>query len=108
MHSLVPFLTAIGRFRSRFRLSVESVEVGGSNLTMISFPRSELDSWTCICFGMTFSLEYTLGTCGKLRVTLAGTGDDTGSVVKLGDSGVIDSDDSGSDDLGSSSPWVET
>ena len=39
MHSLVPFLTAMGRSRSR--LSVESVEVspgcvckGGSNLTM--------------------------------------------------------------------------
>ena len=83
MHSLVPFLTAMGRCRSR--LSVESVEVGGSNLTMISFPRSELDSWTCFCSGMTFSLEYTLGNCGKLRVTLAGTGDDTGSLLKLGD-----------------------
>ena len=113
MHSLVPFLTAMRRSRSR--LSVESMEVspscvckGGSDLTVISFPGSELDSWTCFYFGMAFSLEYTLGTCGKLRVTLAGTGDDTGSVVKLGDSGVIDSDDSGSDDLGSSSPWVET
>ena len=108
MHSLVSFLIAMERFRSR--LSVESVEVspgcvckGGSDLTVISFPGSELDYWTCFYFGMTFSLEYTLGTCGKLRVTLAGTGDDTGSVVKLGDSGVIDSDDSAS-----SSPWVET
>ena len=57
---------------------------------------------------MIFSLEYTLGTYGKLRVTLAGTGDDTSLVVKLGNSGVIDFDDSGSDDSGSSSPWVET
>ena len=96
--------------RSRSRLFVESVEVspncvckGRSDLTVISFPRSELDSWTCFCSGMTFSLEYTLGNCGKLRVTLAGTGDDTGTVVKLGDLGVIDIDDSGS-----SSPWVET
>ena len=40
-------------------------------------------------------------------MTLAGTGDDTRSVVKLGDSGVIDSDDSGSNDSGFSSPWVE-
>ena len=108
MHSLVPFLTTMGR--SRFRLSVESVEVspgcvckGGSDLTVISFPRFELDSWTCFCSGMTFSLEYTLGNCGKLRVTLARIRDDTGSVVKLGDLGVIDSDDSGS-----SSPWVKT
>ena len=113
MHSLVPFLTAMGRSRSRSRLSVELVEVspgcvckGGSDLTVISFPGSELDSWTCFCSGMAFSLEYTLGNCGKLQVTLVGTGDDTGSMVKLGDSGdlgVIDSDDSGS-----SSPWVET
>ena len=36
-------------------------------------------------------------------MTLAGTEDDTCSVVELGDSGVI-----GSNDLGSSSPWVET
>ena len=113
MHSLVPFLTAIGRFRSR--LSLESVEVspgcvckGGSDLTVISFPGYELDYWTCLFAGMTFFLEYTLGTCGKLRVTLAGTGDNMCSVVKLGDSGVIDSDDSSSDDSGSSSPWVET
>ena len=108
MHSLVPFLTTMGRSRSR--LSVESVEVllgcvckGGSDLTVISFPGFELDSWTCFCSGMAFSLEYTLRTCGKLRVTPVGIGDDTGSVIKLGDSGVIDSDDSGS-----SSPWVET
>ena len=73
MYSLVPFLTAMGRSRSR--LSVESVEVspgcvckGGFDLTVISFPGSELDSWTCFCYGMTFSLEYNLGTCGKLRV----------------------------------------
>ena len=105
MHSLVPFLTAIGRSKSR--LSVESVEVspscvckGGSDLTVISFPGSKLDSWTCFCSGMAFSLEHTLGTYGKLRVTVAGTGDDMGSVVKLGDSGL--------DDSGSSSPWVET
>ena len=84
MHSLVPFLTAMGRSRSR--LFVESVEVapgcvckGGSDLTVISFPGSELDSRTCFCSGMAFSLEYTLGTCGKLRVTLAGTEDDIGS-----------------------------
>ena len=87
---------------SRSRLSVESMEVslgfvskGGSNLTVLSFPRSELDSWTCFDSGMTFFLEYTLGNCGKLRVTLAGIGDDTSLVVELGD-------------LGSSSPWVET
>ena len=69
MHSLVPFLTAMGRSRSR--LFVESVEVspgcvckGGSDLTVISFPRSELDSWTCFCFGMAFSLERVrLGLC---------------------------------------------
>ena len=108
MHYPVPFLTAMRRSRSR--LSVESMEVspscvckGGSNLTVISFLGFELDSWTCYCSGMTFSLEYTLENCGKLRVTLARTGDDMGSIVKLGDSSVI-----GSDDLGSSSPWVET
>ena len=108
MHFLVPFLTAMGKSRSR--LSVESMEVspgcvckGGSDLTVISFSVSELDSWTCFCFGMAFSLEYTLGNCGKLRVTLVGTGDDMGSVVKLGDLGVIDLDHSGF-----SSPWVET
>ena len=44
---------------------------------------------------MAFSLDYTLGNCGKLPVIVAGTGDDTGSVVELGN-------------LGSSSPWVET
>ena len=44
---------------------------------------------------MAFTLEYALGNCGKLRVTLVGTGDDTGSVVELGDSGVIGLDDSG-------------
>ena len=100
MHSLVPFLKAMGRSRSK--LYVELVEVspgcvckGESNLIVISFPRFELDSWTCFCYGMTFSLKYTLGNCGKLRLTLAGIGDDMGSVVKLGDSG-------------SSSPWVET
>ena len=108
MHSLVPFLTAMRRSRSR--LFVELVEVspdcvykGGYDLTVISFPGSELDSWTCFCSEMAFSLEYTLENCGKLRVTLARTGDDMGSIVKLGDSSVI-----GSDDLGSSSPWVET
>ena len=70
MHSLVPFLTTMGRSMSR--LSIELVEVspdcvckGGSDLTVISFPRSdlavisfprsELDSWTCFCSGMTFS-----------------------------------------------------
>ena len=91
MHSLVPFLTAMGRSRSR--LFVESVEVspscvckGGSDLTVVSFPTFELDSWTCFCSGMTFSLEYTLGNYGKLQVTLARIGDD----------------------MGSSSPWVET
>ena len=93
----MPFLTAMGRSRSR--LSVESVEVSpgcvcGSDLSVISFPGFELDSWTCFCSRMTFSLEYTLGNCGKLRVTLAGIGDDIGLVVKLGDSSVIDSDDS--------------
>ena len=76
---------------------------GGFDLTVISFIGFELDSWTCFGSGMAFSLEYTLGNCGKLRVTLVGTGDDTGSVVELGDSGVI-----GSDDSGSLSPWVET
>ena len=88
--------------RSRSRLSVESMQVspgceckGGSNLTVISFPGSESNSWTYFGSGMAFSLEYTLGNCGKLRVTLVGTGDDTGSVVELGDSG-------------SSSSWVET
>ena len=100
MHSLVPFLTIMGRSRSRSY--VESMEVspgcvckGGSNLTVISFPGSKSDSWTCFSSGMTFALDYTLGNCGKLRVTLAGTGDDTSLVVELGDSG-------------SSSPWVET
>ena len=68
---------------------------GGSDLTVISFPRSESDSWTYFGSGMAFSLEYTLGNCGKLLVTLVGTRDDTGSVVEL-------------DDSGSSSPWVET
>ena len=118
MHSLVPLMIAMGRSRSR--LSVELVEVspgcvckGGSDLTVISFPRSdlavisfprsELDSWTCFCFEMAFSLEYTLGNCGKFRVTLVGIGDDTSSVVKLDDSSVIDLDDSSF-----SSPWVET
>ena len=62
---------------------------------MISFLWSESDSWTYFGYGMAFSLEYTLGNCGKLRVTLAGTGDGTGLVVELGDSV-------------SSSPWVET
>ena len=52
---------------------------------------------------MAFSLEYTLGNCEKLRVTLVGTGNDMGSVVELGDLGVI-----GLDDSGSLSPWVET
>ena len=91
MHSLVPFLIAMGRSRSR--LSVELVEVspgcvckGGFDLTMISFPGFELDSWTCFCSGMAFSLEYTLRTCGKLRVTPVGIGDDSDSL----------------------SPWVET
>ena len=79
MHSLMPFLTTMGRSRSR--LSVESVEVspgclckGGSDLIVISFPGSELDSWTCFGSRIAFFLEYTLGNCGKLRVTLAGTG----------------------------------
>ena len=92
MHSLVPFLIATGRSRSRF--SVESMEVspgcvckGGSDLTVISLPRSESGSWTCFGSGMAFSLEYTLGKCEKLRVTLARTGDDTGSVVEFGDEG---------------------
>ena len=96
--------------RSRSRLSVELMEVspgcvckGGLDLIVISFPRFELDSWTCFCSRMAFSLEYTLGNCGKLRVTLARTRDDTSLVVKLGDSGAIDSNDSGS-----SSPWIET
>ena len=89
MHSLVPFPTAMGRSRSR--LSIESVKVlpgcvckGGSDLTVISFPRFELDSWYFIFYvffffnGITFSLEYTLGNSGKLRrVTLVGIGDDT-------------------------------
>ena len=100
MHSLVPFLIAMRRSRSR--LSIESMEVspgfackGGSDLTVISGPGCESDSWTYFSYGMAFSLEYTLGNCEKLRVTLAGIGDDTGSVVEFGDSG-------------SSSPWVET
>ena len=102
----MPFLTAMGRSRSK--LSIESVEVSpgcvcGSDLSVISFLGFELDYWTYFCSAMAFSLEYTLGNCGKLQVTLAGTGDDTDSMVKLGDSGVIDLDDSGS-----SSPWVET
>ena len=111
MHSLVPFLTAMGRSRSR--LSVESMEVspgspgcvckGGYDLIVISFPGSKLDFWTCFSSGMAFSLEYTLGNYGKLRVTLVGTGADIGLVVELDDSGVI-----GMDDLGSSSLWVET
>ena len=49
MHSLVPFLTAMGRSRSR--LFVESVEVspgcickGGFDFTVISFLGFELDS----------------------------------------------------------------
>ena len=91
MHFMMPILTAMGRSKSR--LSVESVEVspgcvckGGFDLTVISFLGFELDSWTYFCSGMAFSLEYTLGNCGKLRVTLVGIGDDTGS----------------------SSPWVET
>ena len=76
MHSLVRFLTAMGRFRSR--LSVESMEVslgcvckGGYVLIVISFPGSGLDSWTYFGYGMAFSLEYTLGNYGKL---LGGTG----------------------------------
>ena len=100
MHSLVPFLIAMGRSKSR--LFVESMEVspgfvckGGSDLTVISFPGPESDSWTYFGYGMAFSLEYTLGNCEKLRVALAGIEDDTGSVVELGDSG-------------SSTPWVET
>ena len=87
MHSLVPFLTVMGRSRSR--LSVELMEVlpgcvckGGFDLTVISFLGSESDSWTCFDSRMTFSLEYTLGNCGKLRVTLAGTWGDTGFVVE--------------------------
>ena len=83
--------------------SPDCVCKGGSDLTMISFPGSELDSRTYFGSGMTFSLKYTLGNYGKLRVKLAGTKDDMGSVVELGDSGVI-----GSDDSGSSSLWVET
>ena len=46
---MVPFLTAMGRSRSK--LSAESMEVspgcvckGGSDLTVISFPGSESDS----------------------------------------------------------------
>ena len=49
MHSLVHFLTAKRKSKSRF--FVELVEVspgcvckGGSDLIVISFPRSELDS----------------------------------------------------------------
>ena len=62
--------------RSRSRLSVESMEVspgcvcrGESDLTVISFTGSELDSWTYFGSGMAFSLEYTLGNCGKLGDT---------------------------------------
>ena len=69
MHSLVPFLIVMGRSR----LFVKSVEVspgcvckGGFDLTVISFLRSELDSWICFNFRLAFSLEYTLGNCGKL------------------------------------------
>ena len=61
MHSLVSFLKAMGRSRSK--LYVELVEVSpgcvcksGSDLIVISFSGSELDSWTCFCSGMTFSL----------------------------------------------------
>ena len=68
---------------------------GGFDLTIISFPESKLDSWTCFGSRMAFSLEYTLGNYGKLSVTLARTGDDMESVVELGDSGSL-------------SPWVET
>ena len=78
MHSLIPFLTTMGRSKSR--LSVESVEVspgslgcvckGGYDLIVISFLGSKLDSWTYFSFGMAFSLECTLGNCGNLRVTL--------------------------------------
>ena len=63
MHSLVPFLTTMGRSRSRSRLFVESMEVspgcackGGSDLTVISFPGSKLNSWTCFGSGLAFSL----------------------------------------------------
>ena len=71
MHSLVPFLTTMRR--SRPRLSVKSVEVspgcvckGGSDLIVISFPGSELDSWTCFCSGMAFSLEFQ-GVLGEKK-----------------------------------------
>ena len=86
--------------RSRSRLFIELMEVspgcvckGWSDLTVISFQRPESNSWTYFGSGMAFSLEKTLGNYEKLRVTLAGIGDDTSSVVELGDSG-------------SSSPWV--
>ena len=76
MHYLVPFLIVMGRSRSR--LSIESMEVspgcvckGGYDLTVISLLGYESDSWTCFDSGMAFSLEYTLGNCGKLRVRLA-------------------------------------
>ena len=71
MHFMMPFLTAMGRSRSR--LSVESVEVspgcvckGGFDLTVISFLGSELDSWTCFCSGMAFSLELHLRNLWKI------------------------------------------
>ena len=71
MHSLVPLLIAMGRSRSR--LSIESVKVspgcvckGGSDLTVISFPGFELDSWTCFCSGMAFSLELHLRNLWKI------------------------------------------
>ena len=61
MHSLVPFMTTMGRSRSR--LSVESMEVslgcackGGYDLTVISFLGFESNSWTCFGSGMAFSL----------------------------------------------------
>ncbi|KAI4353615.1 hypothetical protein L6164_002550 [Bauhinia variegata] len=40
-------------------VSTDCVDKGGSNLTMISFPCFELDSWTCVCSATAFLLEYT-------------------------------------------------
>ena len=62
MHSLVPFFTVMGRFRSK--LSIESMKVspgcvskGGYDLTVISFPGFASDSWTCFVLEWPFPLS---------------------------------------------------
>jgi hypothetical protein len=62
VHSLVAFLIAMGRSKSLVRsieVSTDCVCKGGLNLTMISFPEFELDSWTYVSFGIAFLCEYT-------------------------------------------------